>query len=90
MTKIVSASEFKAKCLQLIEAMQKDGEPVTITKRGRVVAELKPKGAAERSPLESAFGSLRSDLYRFDDPAGPVVDPDEWDANNSAELYRAR
>lgn len=36
MAKVVSASEFKAKCLKLIDEMQKDGEPVTVTKRGRV------------------------------------------------------
>ena len=40
MTKTVRAAEFKAKCLWLINETREDGEPVTITKRGRAVAVL--------------------------------------------------
>ena len=77
MNKIVSASEFKAKCLRLIDEMQRDGVPVTITKRGKVVAELGPKGET----LKPVFGMLRSPLYRDDwDPNEPVCDPDDWEA----------
>lgn len=88
MNKMVSATEFKAKCLKLIDEMQKDGQPVTITRRGKVVAELTPKGEMAKAPLKSVFGMLKSDAYRFDDPFSPVSDPDEWEANNPAELYR--
>lgn len=81
MTKVVSASEFKATCLKLIDEMQRTGEPVTITKRGKVVAELAPKGDVERPVLKSAFGILKSDRYRFDmDPSVPVGEPDDWAA----------
>lgn len=81
MAKVVSASEFKAKCLKLIDEMQKDGEPVTVTKRGRVVAELKPKSVETKTPLKPVFGMLRSDRYRFDmDPGEPAVPPEEWEA----------
>ena len=34
------AAEFKAKCLALIDRVRERGEPITITKRGRVVARL--------------------------------------------------
>ena len=37
MAKSLSATEFKATCLRVIEQMRKDGEPVTITNRGRPV-----------------------------------------------------
>ncbi len=78
MNKIVSASEFKAKCLRLIDEMQADGVPITITKRGKPVAEVKPKAEAPRKPL---FGSLRSPDYHFDwDPEAPATDPDDWEA----------
>ena len=78
MNKIVSASEFKAKCLRLIDEMQVDGEPITITKRGKVVAEVKPKTDTPRRPV---FGILRSPEYRFDwDPEKPATDPDDWEA----------
>jgi prevent-host-death family protein len=81
MTKVVSASEFKATCLKLIDDMQKDGEPVTVTKRGKVVAELAPKRSSEERALKPVFGMLRSDRYRFDrDPSEPATDLDDWEA----------
>ena len=79
MTKMVGAAEFKAKCLKLIDEMQRDGEPVTITKRGKVVAVLEPARAA--SPSGTIIGALAHPAYRFDDPFSPTVDPDDWDAN---------
>ena len=38
----LSASEFKAKCLALLDQVHERGESVTITKRGKVVARLIP------------------------------------------------
>lgn len=78
MAKVVSASEFKARCLRLIDEMQKDGVPVTVTKRGKVVAELTPKRDDAREPV---IGMLRSPEYRFDwDPEEPATDPSDWEA----------
>jgi antitoxin (DNA-binding transcriptional repressor) of toxin-antitoxin stability system len=48
---LISATEFKARCLELLDRVDGTGEVVTITKRGKVVAELRapayerPKGA---------------------------------------------
>ena len=36
--KQVPAAEFKARCLRIIKEMNRDGETVTITNRGRPVA----------------------------------------------------
>jgi len=78
MDKIVSASEFKAKCLRLIDEMQIDGQPITITKRGKVVAEVSPKTDRPKGPL---FGVLRSPGYHSDwDHEAPATDPDDWEA----------
>ena len=68
--------------------MQKDGQPVTITKRGRVVAKLTPEGEAVPAKRKPVFGMLKSDGYRYDDPVAPVSDMDNWDAGNPADLYR--
>lgn len=38
----VQASEFKAKCLQMMDQVAATGEPILITKRGRPVARLMP------------------------------------------------
>lgn len=40
----VSISEFKAKCLGLIEQVQKTRQPLRITRHGRPVAEVIPTG----------------------------------------------
>lgn len=78
MTKIVGAAEFKARCLKLIDEMARDGEPVTITKRGRPVAVLEP---ARSGGKRSIIGALKGTVLRYDDPFGPAIDPMEWDAN---------
>jgi antitoxin (DNA-binding transcriptional repressor) of toxin-antitoxin stability system len=36
----VSAKEFKAKCLALLDAIEETGRPITITRRGKPVAML--------------------------------------------------
>ena len=38
----ISAVEFKATCLKLIDRVAETGEPVIITKRGKVLARLVP------------------------------------------------
>jgi len=40
MTKLVKASEFKAKCLALIDEMATTRRPVTVTKNGKPFADL--------------------------------------------------
>ncbi len=44
------ASEFKAKCLALLDQVHERGEPITITKRGKVVARLVPAGDTPDRP----------------------------------------
>ena len=91
MTKLVGIAEFKAKCERLISQMERDGEPIAVTRRGKVVGVLNPPSPSEqlaKKPLATAFGLLRNDKYRFDDPFTPVSDMDEWEKNNPADLYR--
>ncbi|MCF8183857.1 MAG: type II toxin-antitoxin system Phd/YefM family antitoxin, partial [Polynucleobacter sp.] len=38
----VSVSEFKLHCLDVIRQVEKDGAPVDLTRRGKVVARLVP------------------------------------------------
>jgi len=52
--RVLSASEFKAKCLACLGEIEQTGEPITITRRGRPVAVLGPaKRAAGKSPRDS-------------------------------------
>jgi prevent-host-death family protein len=54
-TRVLSASEFKAKCLACLSEIEQRGEPITITKRGRPVAVL---GPVKRPALKSSTRQL--------------------------------
>jgi prevent-host-death family protein len=52
--RVLSASEFKAKCLACLSEIERFGETITITRRGRPVAVLGPaKHSARKSPRDS-------------------------------------
>jgi prevent-host-death family protein len=53
----ISASEFKAKCLKILDEL--DARGVLITKRGRAVARLIPAGAVDNSKL---IGSMKGKI----------------------------
>ena len=72
----VTATEFKAKCLSLLDQVESGGETVTITKRGRVVAQLVSPNLDTRPWLV-----LRSTAATWTgDPMAPAVDPDDIEA----------
>jgi prevent-host-death family protein len=66
----MTASEFKAKCLAVLDAVHEGGEPVTITKRGKVVARL----VAETAAAEKPWLKLKGKARWVGDPFAPVVD----------------
>ena len=52
--RVLSASEFKAKCLACLGEIEQSGETITITRRGRPVAVLGPvKKPIRKSPANS-------------------------------------
>lgn len=58
--RIVSATEFKAKCLSLLDEIEQTGAVITVTKRGRPVAVLGPTSkSAWKSPRDSWKGRMR-------------------------------
>lgn len=88
MGKMVSATEFKAKSLKLIDEMERSGEPLTITRRGKAALTLTARKAG--SPvMENLFGCMRGSVTILGDIVGPL-DPEweaKWEANNPVELY---
>ena len=78
MGKTIAAAAFQAKCLRIINEMGEDGEPVTITNRGRPVALLSPV-RPEREE-QSILGAMKGSVLAYDDPFRPAADPAEWDA----------
>ena len=66
----MTASEFKAKCLAVLDEVQASGKPVTITKRGRAVASLVPHDESDDRP----WLRLRRTRVRWKgDPFAPAV-----------------
>jgi len=76
MKKTIGASEFKARCLKLIDQVHDTGQPITITKRGKVVAVLQPAGDEDLKP----WLKLRDGVKSYKHPFKPAVDPSDWDA----------
>jgi prevent-host-death family protein len=74
MSKIIKASEFKAKCLALMDEVARTGERVIITKKGQPIAELGP----HKTETKDAFGILKGRLKIVGDIMSPI--DVEWDA----------
>ena len=75
MAKIVKASEFKAKCLALMDEVARTGEPVVITKKGEPLVQLVPHKSRTK---KDAFGILKGELVITGDIMAPI--DVEWDA----------
>ena len=72
----IKASEFKAKCLQLMDRVNANGTEFVITKNGKPVSRLVPY---RRRP-ESLFGLHRGRIASHDDLVAPVGE--RWEVEN--------
>ncbi len=70
----IKASEFKAKCLRIMDEVSETGEPVTITKKGVPITQLVP---VRRKP-KTLFGSMKGSVTYMGDIISPVEE--EWEA----------
>lgn len=73
--KEIAISEFKAKCLSLIDQVEKTKQPIRITRRGKVIAEVGPATPTED---RSWIGSMK-DMKMLGDIISPAGDPDDWE-----------
>ena len=65
----IQASEFKAKCLALMDQVARTGETIVVTKKGRPVAELRP----HRPPrIKSPFGLHKGQSEILGDIIAPL------------------
>jgi len=71
----IKASEFKAKCLKLMDEVAATGEPLVITKSGKPVAQLGPVARERRS----LWGLHKGQIEILGDIIEPI-DVD-WEAN---------
>jgi prevent-host-death family protein len=73
----VAISEFKAKCLALIDQVQKTKKPILITKFGKPVAEVIPPSP---KPAGDWIGSMKDTIEIVGDIVAPASDEDDWEA----------
>jgi len=68
----VAISEFKAKCLSLLERVRQTKKPLRITRFGKPVAEVVPPSpdAGQREWI----GSMKDSMQILGDIVGPVID----------------
>ncbi|MDE2261839.1 MAG: type II toxin-antitoxin system Phd/YefM family antitoxin [Gammaproteobacteria bacterium] len=80
----ISAAQFKAECLKLMDEVEKTRQPIVITKHGRPVAQLAPVPA----DTTSLFGYMKGTMRVKGDVMAPL--DVEWSAVSGDEdhLYK--
>jgi prevent-host-death family protein len=74
--KIIAVSEFKSRCLELLERSRRRGEEFVITKRGEPIARV--------VPIQTRAAPLRGSMKGRLEIVGDIVNvdwSDEWEAN---------
>jgi prevent-host-death family protein len=73
----VAISEFKAKCLALLEQVRATKKPIRITRFGKPVAEVVPPTV--EIDREKWIGSMKDTMRITGDIVSPANDEDEWE-----------
>jgi prevent-host-death family protein len=76
--KEVAISEFKAKCLALLDQVQKTKKPILVTRFGKPVAEVIP--ASPKAGPGDWIGSMRGSMKILGDIISPANEESDWEA----------
>ena len=77
--KEVAISEFKAKCLGMLEQVRKTRRPIRITRFGEPVAEIVPPSPQKRPA--NWLGCMAGTGRIVGDIVGPTGSEDDWEAS---------
>jgi prevent-host-death family protein len=72
----VSAAEFKATCLELMDRVRETGVEYVVTKHGKPVAKLVPYSNPKK---KSFLGSMKGTVVSYEGPFDPI--DGEYDVN---------
>jgi prevent-host-death family protein len=75
--KEMAISEFKAKCLSVLDEVHKTKKPILVTRFGKPVAEVIPPSSVALS--ESWIGSMKDSMKIVGDIVSPASDENEWE-----------
>jgi prevent-host-death family protein len=73
--KQIAAAEFKAKCLQIMDRVAKDGRAVIVTKRGKPVVRIVP---VEEPNPDDVFGCMAGEMEIVGDIEQPIIPARHW------------
>jgi prevent-host-death family protein len=73
----VAISQFKAKCLAMLEQVRKTKKPIRITRRGKPIAEVVPPSPAKQ---KNWLGSMQGTMDIVGDIVSPVIDLNDIEA----------
>jgi prevent-host-death family protein len=74
----IAISEFKAKCLSLLEQVSKTRTPLRVTRRGKPIADVVPASADMEE--RSWIGSMSDSIEIIGDIVSPVIDIQDIEA----------
>ncbi len=74
----VAISEFKAKCLSLLEEVSKTKTPLRVTRRGQAIADVIP--ASSDVEERNWMGSMSGSIEITGDVLSPVIEIQEIEA----------
>jgi prevent-host-death family protein len=74
--KEIAISEFKAKCLAILDQVQKTKEPIRVTRRGRPIAEVSPPKPNDNRDW---MGSMKGRMEILGDIVSPASNEDDWE-----------
>ena len=73
----VPISEFKAKCLALLDRVRKTRKPIRITRHGTPVAEVVPPSLVQ--DRSAWIGSMKDSIEILGDIISPANEESEWE-----------
>lgn len=74
----IAISEFKAKCLAILEQVRLTKTPIRVTRFGKPVAEIVPP-TAEAVDRAKWIGSMKDSIEILGDIISPADDQDDWE-----------
>ncbi|HEV2987530.1 MAG TPA: type II toxin-antitoxin system Phd/YefM family antitoxin [Candidatus Angelobacter sp.] len=73
----IAISEFKAKCLALLEEVSKTKQPIRITRHGKPIAEVVPASPTRKG---RKLGFMKGTVKILGDIVAPIIDLDDFQA----------
>jgi prevent-host-death family protein len=73
----IAISEFKAKCLALLDQVHKTKKPIRVTRFGKPIAEVSAPSVA---PVKDWMGSMRDEIEIVGDIVSPASEESDWEA----------